>query len=363
MSQFITANLVAKTPIERGLFCLVDPKRSTEARLFDRVMTCALLALAALSVVFLPLVIAGIFSWQKLLGRIAYYSTPAHDPIDPALRNQKHLVCKVGNSHLVLAVFEGDKITEKSRFDYKETDWAAQLQEKLGTIHDLQGALIGSVNNRVIEDVNRAFAAANVQHIAYDKARCKLTFAKQALPADMGLDLIANIYAALKTKRNTIIGDIGTALTVTAVDAEGDVKAVYIEAGMPLKTNSFTPGTDIPPLALRPPVSRPFPGSHRQMPDNTIQCISDGVYWGLVGGFTTIERVCRANAFPEPSEEPLLIATGGVTSAQDDISLYQAPNNTSEILRKDLKQVGVDIIDPDLTLTGLHEMLLEQLPH
>ncbi len=96
-------------------------------------------------------------------------------------------------------------------------------------------------------------------------------------PAEVGADLVANAVAAYqKFQGNCIVVDFGTALTLTAVGAPGELRGVAIAPGLSSAVNSLAHDTaQLPRVPLTPP-----PAAAGR---NTVHSIQSGIVFGYVG--------------------------------------------------------------------------------
>lgn len=118
----------------------------------------------------------------------------------------------------------------------------------------------------------------------------------------MGTDLYANAVAAHELyEGNKLIIDFGTALTVTGIDAEGEVLGVIIAPGVITSLKALVGDTaQLPDIELKEP--------SRVLGRDTETCMQSGMVYGYVGmveGF--IQR-----AKQEIGGEAYVISTGGL---------------------------------------------------
>ena len=96
-------------------------------------------------------------------------------------------------------------------------------------------------------------------------------------PAEVGSDLVCNAVAALEFMAPPLlIVDFGTALSVTAIDAAGDLVGVALAPGMELAVDALrTGGARIPQVRLEDP--------RRACGRNTNESVSSGLVYGYRG--------------------------------------------------------------------------------
>ncbi|MCE2790716.1 MAG: type III pantothenate kinase [Saprospiraceae bacterium] len=126
-------------------------------------------------------------------------------------------------------------------------------------------------------------------------------------PYEIGSDLVANAYGALKTvAQHCLVVDFGTALTFTAVSFDEGISGVTIAPGIKTAFHSLSLRT-----AQLPSVPVEFPPS--ALGKDTITAIQSGVMWGYIG--LVKELVYRIKQ--EVGEQYVTVATGGLSSLMD----------------------------------------------
>lgn len=145
-------------------------------------------------------------------------------------------------------------------------------------------------------------------------------------PREMGADLLANAVAAYGLYRqDAIVIDFGTALTFTAVNADGQVRGVSIAPGLNTAMQALSMNT-----AQLPHIPLDFPPAY--IGTDTIGAIQSGLMYGYVG---LVERIVSGMQ-TELGGNPRVIATGGMVgklAPQVDCIDEQAPWLTLEGLR------------------------------
>lgn len=278
----------------------------------------------------------------------------------PPLSHSGHgveLIVKVGNTNVVAALFKDGKIIEKMRFDYTE-GWETRFRESLQR-KEISVALIGSVNPKIAEAVSKALDLLPKENVHDAKegliALEVLASGLRPVP-EWGADLLANAYGArvFYPGRNVQVIDVGTANTYTFVSKEGKLEDVFIAPGFGASVKGLILGTAaaLPPGLTIPAFTRPDDASR----GDDFNTIFNGIYWGFIGGCLKIAELAKARFFH--GEESVVVATGGVTSAKDDISGYVPPNDLSERFRTDLTAAMPAVeFNADLTLIGFHQIL------
>lgn len=144
-------------------------------------------------------------------------------------------------------------------------------------------------------------------------------------PYEIGTDLVANAYGALKMYgEKVIVADFGTALSFVAAHAEQGIVGVTIAPG--LKTAAFALGEN---TAQLPVVPLQYPLSY--LGKDTLTAIQAGIMYGYTGLF----RQLIQGMLQELGNEYKVILTGGHSSLVKEIHPL------------------VDVVNPHVTLEGM----------
>lgn len=248
----------------------------------------------------------------------------------------------VGNTHMVVGVFNGDQLKRSWRIS---TDWKKTEDEFAMLFKSLlaeQNLTYSSIRAMVISCVVPPLSWI-LTKMAQDYFKVKPLIVNSSLalnikmkvdyPEEVGADRIANAVAAYELYGSpAIIIDFGTATTFCALDRNGNYIGGAIAPGLELASNAlFEKTAKLPEVELIEP--------EQAIGRNTIQAIQSGVYLGHLG--LTRELIERFKG--ELKGNPTVIATGGL----------------GEIIEKGCRLI--DRIDPLLTLKGLK--ILYQLNH
>jgi len=244
------------------------------------------------------------------------------------------LVIDVGNTHMVVGIFDGDKLMRSWRIstDLKKTeDEFAMLFKNLLAEQELRYTHIKAVVISCVVPpltwilVKMSKDYFQVQPLIVDyqlKLNIKI---KLDYPQEIGADRIANAVAVYELYGGpAIIIDFGTATTFCALDKNGNYLGGAIAPGLELSSNAlFEKTAKLPEVELVEP--------KYAIGRNTIQAIQSGVYLGHLGlTRELIERIKK-----ELTGNPLVIATGGL----------------AKLMGKGCSMI--DKVDPFLTLNGL----------
>lgn len=250
------------------------------------------------------------------------------------------LVVDVGNSNVVVGVFDGDRLLTSWRLATDRRRTADEYAASLRTLLDHHGIDMDRIKgfslSSTVPPLTATFRRLSENYfdlppvIAGHQVNTGVEIAITN-PAEMGPDRIVNSLAAMKRHRlPAIVVDLGTATTFDAVSADGKLLGCSIAPGIESALDGLVARAarlfSVELKAPRTAIGR-----------NTVTALRSGLvlgYVGLVEGL--VARIRR-----EMEGEPIVIATGGLAAVI-------APE--TDIL---------DVVDPDLTLHGLrflHEL-------
>ena len=240
----------------------------------------------------------------------------------------------IGNTHIVAGVYRGEKLVHSWRIA-THRQWTSDevvsllrgffQQEKLKPT-SVKGACVSSVVPPLIPVFEKV--CLKLFKIESLVVSCKLEMGIQVktdVPAEVGADRLVNAAAAFKAWGGPLVlVDMGTAITVDAVNAQGHYLGGAIAPGVNLGAEALVQRTaKLPRVELDKPL--------KAIGSNTIESIRSGVYHGAVGQVREIIKQVSKNMRPRPK----IIATGGWASWMP------------------VKEIGIDKVDMDLTLKGL----------
>jgi type III pantothenate kinase len=246
------------------------------------------------------------------------------------------LAIDVGNTNIVLGVFDGDRLVESWRLGTlreRTADdigiWVSQLfQHRSLDIAGISGIALASVvpqlTGTMMTMAQRYFGKTplNIDHTV--DTGMPLLYKH---PSEIGADRIVNAVAALTLYGNglpLIVVDFGTATTFDAVSAKGEYLGGVICPGVQISADAlFQRAARLPRVDVRKPCD--------VIGRTTVGAMESGLYYGYVGLVDgLVHRIKR-----ELGERVVCVATGGLASVI-----------SSEV---DL----IEHVDPDLTLQGL----------
>lgn len=241
------------------------------------------------------------------------------------------LVVDVGNTNIVLGIFEGDVLlrswrlaTARDRTSDEYGILARQLvDEEFSGVID--GAIVASVvpplNGAVREMIERYF---EVQPLFVEPGMKTGLSILTDNPLELGADRIVNAVAAFNTYGGpTVVVDFGTATTFDLVSAKGEYQGGVIAPGLTISSEAlFARAARLPRVDIKRPA--------KLIGTNTVASMQSGIYFGYLGLVDGI----LARIKSEVPDLKMIIATGGLSSLFED----------SEHIQE---------MDPDLTLKGL----------
>lgn len=248
------------------------------------------------------------------------------------------LVLDVGNTNIVLGVYENKELIESWRLstDFKRTadEYGVQviqlfLQDKLDPT-DVEGVIISSVVPNIMYSLEHMIKKYfEVEAIVVGPGVKTGINIRYDNPKEVGADRIVNAVAVHEVyKRACIIIDFGTATTFCALTAKGDYLGGTICPGIKIASDAlFERAAKLPRVELTKPSS--------VIGKNTVSSIQAGIVYGYVGQVDYIVDRMKKEMIQLGEEEPFVIATGGLAKLISDESKF------------------IDKIDPILTLSGL----------
>src|SRR5580765_6381418 len=252
------------------------------------------------------------------------------------------LAIDVGNTNIVLGVFEGDRLVESWRLGTlreRTADdigvWVSQLfQHRAIEIARIHGIVMGSgvppLTGTLMTMAQRYFGMTplNVDHTV--DTGMPLLYKH---PAEIGADRIVNAVAAHQLYGNAdtggmgvplIVVDFGTATTFDAVSAKGEYLGGVICPGVQISADAlFQRAARLPRVDVRKPCD--------VIGRTTVGAMESGLYYGYVG---LVDGLVRRMS-DELGGQALCIATGGL----------------AEVIAPETSLI--EHVDADLTLHGL----------
>ena len=244
------------------------------------------------------------------------------------------LVLDVGNTNIVLGIFEGKKLVRSWRVS---TD-----KDKTADEYDIQMRVLFQYSNIKYDNIKAIVISSVVPSVmpALEGMAVKYFGLKPLIvgpgvktvmpirydnPKEVGADRIVNAIAAFELYGGPlIIVDFGTATTFDAISKDGEYLGGAIAPGIGISTEAlYTRAAKLPRIELAKPKA--------VIGKNTVTSMQSGIIFGFVGQtegiVTRMKNEMGGNAY--------VVATGGL----------------AELISKESS--SIDKVNPNLTLEGL----------
>ena len=222
------------------------------------------------------------------------------------------LAIDIGNSNIVLGCIQGTEIIKEARMAtdlIKTSDqYCAELKNMLDLLEIDIKKIDGTIISSVVPPVLNSFKTAIIK-LTGETPLVVGPGIKTGLnilldnPAMAGGDLIVGAVAALaEYKPPLLVIDMGTATTLSVIDAQRRHIGGMIAPGVGISMNALTEKTaQLPKFSLDPP--------KRCIGSNTVECMKSGILYGAAGCIDgLLDRIEE-----ELGETPTFLATGGLS--------------------------------------------------
>ena len=246
------------------------------------------------------------------------------------------LVFDVGNTNIVLGLYDGDKMIYHWRAATNELKTADEYAASLGMMFQLDGVTFAMVTDIIISSVvppvnptleylcRRSFHVEPMMVGPGMKTGLNILYDN---PRELGADRIVNAVAGITLYGGPlIIIDLGTATTFCAIDEKKRYLGGAVTPGIGISMEAlFQRASKLPRIELTPASS--------VICKNTVSAMQSGIYYGAIG---QVDGIVRRMKKEMGYKEIKVIATGGLAD------LIASQSET------------IDVIDPLLTLKGLY---------
>lgn len=242
------------------------------------------------------------------------------------------LVVDVGNTNIVLGLFEDDALTASWRLatarERTSDEYGILARQLVGEAHSTRvgGAIVASVVpplNGVVGEMIRKYFGLDPLFVE-PGVKTGLSILTEN-PLEVGADRIVNAVAAYhRFGGPSIIVDFGTATTFDLVSERAEYLGGLIAPGLTISAEAlFARAARLPRVEIRRP--------QHLIGSNTVSSMQSGLYFGYMGLVDGILARMR----DEIANVKTVVATGGLAMLIAADSQY------------------IDQVDPALTLTGL----------
>lgn len=221
------------------------------------------------------------------------------------------LAVDVGNTHIVLGCIENGEIGHLARMttDRKKTEheYAVAMKEILAfggvDAAGFEGAILSSVVGPVTGTLRRAIRLlTGCDSLVVGRGIRTGLDIRLDDPGQIGSDLVLGAVAALdRFQPPVILIDMGTATTISVLDAAGRFLGGAIVPGLGISMDALSSGTSLlPRVSLDPP--------EKCIGTNTVACMQAGAIFGTASMLDgMIQRVEE-----ELGQKAVVLATGGL---------------------------------------------------
>lgn len=246
------------------------------------------------------------------------------------------LVFDVGNTNIVLGLYDGDKMIYHWRAATNELKTADEYAASLGMMFQLDGVTFDMVTDIIISSVvppvnpTLEYLCRRYFHVEPMMVGPGMKTGLNILydnPRELGADRIVNAVAGITLYGGPlIIIDLGTATTFCAIDERKRYLGGAVTPGIGISMEAlFQRASKLPHIELTPASS--------VICKNTVSAMQSGIYYGAIG---QVDGIVRRMKKEMGYKEIKVIATGGLAD------LIASQSET------------IDVIDPLLTLKGLY---------
>jgi type III pantothenate kinase len=217
----------------------------------------------------------------------------------------------IGNSRIKLALFDkqpgpGEFPEPKNGSRSCRPDWQdPQLSHWLAAEKSSPTWLIASVQRATSARLITWLQSQSIEHFRLLTAADLPLDVRLEYPERVGIDRLVNAVAVNRlreAKRAAIVIDVGSAITVDAVSAEGAFLGGSIVPGIGMSARALHEFTDLLPLSEMTELAEP----PEPLGKSTVSALRSGLFWGAVGAMRELTTRLSADL-----SRPHVFLTGG----------------------------------------------------
>jgi len=246
----------------------------------------------------------------------------------------------VGNTNIVLGVFDGNRLTQSWRLATMRERTADELGILVTRLFERSGIEVAQIDGIILSSVvppltrpteEMAERYVGRQPMTVDPATNTGMPVRYLPPTDVGADRVVNAVAAYEAYGRhshipVIVVDFGTATTFDAISADGEYLGGVICPGIGISADAlFQRAARLPRVDVRKPPA--------VIGETTVTSMQSGLFFGYVSMVDGV--VTRMRREMEAGDRAVCIATGGM----------------ADVLSADT--TAIQHVAPDLTLQGL----------
>lgn len=243
-------------------------------------------------------------------------------------------VFDVGNTNMVLGVFNKDKLVHHWRIETNRNKTEDEYGVLIKSLFENEGLSFSEINGIIISSVVPPIMLAlermcekyfHIKPLVVGPGIKTGLNIKTENPREVGADRIVNAVAAIHEYGSPlIVVDFGTATTFCYIDENKQYSGGAIAPGVQISTEAlYTRAAKLPRIEITRPEG--------VIGKNTVASMQAGILFGYVG---LVEEIVRRMK-EQSKKEPTVVATGGLAS----------------LIAEEAR--SIDIVDHYLTLKGL----------
>jgi type III pantothenate kinase len=238
------------------------------------------------------------------------------------------LAIDIGNTNIVVALFDGDAVSRVWRIHCDSRRTGDEYSAVIHSFFRSAGIAISDISDAIVSSVVPALIGPFIGMVESSVGKKPLLVTPAIFPKlpisfsksatyEVGSDLVCNAVEAFgRFGKASIVADFGTALSFIAVGHTGTVLGVSIAPGLGTAVNSlFSDTAQLPSVPLESPPS--------VLGTNTIYAIQSGVvlgYKGLVEYLVSEMKKEISEKEGIAQDDIVVVATGGLNSVLHPIT-------------------------------------------